>query len=70
MERTSVRSSNLSSVGYDVRTATLEVAFHSGGVYQYAGVPLTTYEGLMAASSHGSYLARHIKNRFSYRRVR
>lgn len=70
MQRTSVSSSNLSSVGYDAQSATLEVAFHNGGVYQYDGVPASTYAALMAASSHGSYLAHHIKGRFRYRKVR
>lgn len=70
MQRTPVNSSNLSSVGYDAQTATLEVAFHNGGIYQYDGVPASTYAGLMAASSHGSYLAQYIKGRYRHRKVR
>lgn len=70
MQRTSVNSSNLSSVGYDAQSATLEVAFHNGGIYQYYGVPALTHAALLAASSHGSYLAHHIKGRYRYRKVR
>lgn len=35
MQRVSVISSALASVGYDELTKTLEVLFHSGHVYQY-----------------------------------
>ncbi|OQX00458.1 MAG: hypothetical protein BWK73_48340 [Thiothrix lacustris] len=38
-----VSSSNLRSVGYDPETATLEVRFRHGGVYQYYNVPEETY---------------------------
>ncbi|MFA5786491.1 MAG: KTSC domain-containing protein [Actinomycetota bacterium] len=61
MQRTPVQSSNLSSVGYDPDSSTLEVEFHKGGVYQYFGVPAHEYEGLMAAGSKGTYLDQHIK---------
>ena len=39
MERSPVASSDIEAVGYDARGQALEIAFHSGGVYQYAGVP-------------------------------
>jgi len=57
-------------VGYDSTSRTLEVEFHSGGVYQYSGVPETTYQGFMRASSKGSYFHDHIKDRYPYRQVR
>lgn len=70
MERTPVSSSNLESIGYDERTNTLEVAFLNGTIYQYSGVPASIYKGLMLASSHGSYLDRHVKKAgYSYHRV-
>lgn len=56
MERTAVSSSNVDSVGYDAETQTLEVAFRSGDVYQYSGVPEGVYQAIMATSSVGSYL--------------
>lgn len=61
MNRIPVSSSNLRSVGYDTVTHTLEVEFHNGGLYQYSSVPESVYRGLMAASSHGSYLDAYIK---------
>ena len=48
---------------------TLEIAFNSGGIYQYYNVPQNEYNGLMSANSHGKYLHRNIKGRYSYKRV-
>ena len=69
MKRVSVSSSTLASVGYDPDERVLEVAFRHGGVYRYLGVPADIYQELMAAESHGSYLARVIKPNHAFRRV-
>ncbi|HEX7238804.1 MAG TPA: KTSC domain-containing protein [Longimicrobiaceae bacterium] len=70
MNRTPVSSSDLASVGYDSQTRTLEAEFLSGSIYQYSDVPEHLYRGLMAASSHGSYFAAHVKKGgYAYRRV-
>jgi hypothetical protein len=69
MNRTPVSSSNLKSVGYDRSSNTLEIGFHGGRVYQYYNVPKEIYQGLMAASSHGTYHNRRIKGNFRYSRV-
>lgn len=70
MNRVPVRSSNIRSVGYDSGTSTLEVEFHSGGVYQYSGVPETVYQGFMRAASKGSYFHDHVRDRYPARQVR
>ena len=70
MDRTPVRSSNIGSVGYDPTSRTLEVEFHSGGLYQYFGVPENIYQGLMRAASKGSYFHDYIKSRYPDRQVR
>ncbi len=64
-----VPSSNLAAVDYRWN-GTLTVAFHSGGVYEYYGVPHSIYAGLMNAASHGRYFHARIKDRFRYRRLR
>lgn len=61
MKRISVSSSNVASVGYDERTKTLEVEFHSGAVYQYHSVPKSEFKGLLGAASAGQYLHRYIR---------
>ena len=68
MERIPVSSSNLASVGY--QDGILEVAFKSGSVYQYTGVPESVYEALMSAPSHGKFFAAFIRNIYPYRQVR
>ena len=70
MDRQSVSSSNIRSIGYDAASSTLEVEFHGGGVYQYYGVPENVYSALMRASSKGRYLNDHIKDRYRCRQVR
>lgn len=68
MECIPVSSSNLASVGY--QDGILEVAFKSGSVYQYTGVPESVYEALMSAPSHGKFFAAFIRNNYPYRQVR
>lgn len=62
MERTPVSSSNLSSIGYEQETSTLEVEFNHGGIYQYHEVPEDVFDSLMQAGSHGIYFNANIKN--------
>jgi len=70
MNRTSVSSSNLASVGYDPDTSTLEIEFRSSGIYQYFGVSVDVYDALMSAGSKGTYFDQNIKKAgYSYAKV-
>jgi len=69
MERQSVQSSNIASIGYDEESSTLEIEFLNGGIYQYFDVPINVYQELMSAGSHGQYLAQQIKGRFRYAKI-
>ncbi len=69
MERYSVASSNITSIGYDSGSQTLEVEFHSGTIYQYYGVSENMYDELMKAGSKGRFLNTYIKNAYGYSRV-
>ncbi|MCP9750121.1 KTSC domain-containing protein [Ferruginibacter sp. HRS2-29] len=69
MDRTSVTSSNIASIGYDENSSTLEIEFLNGSIYQYFDVPQAVYEELMRAPSHGSYLATNIKGNYRFSRV-
>ncbi len=69
MDMIPVRSSNLSAVGYDDATSTLRIRFNSGGLYDYYNVPSNVYQGLMSASSHGTYFHQHIKDVYRYKRL-
>ncbi len=69
MERYSVASSNIASIGYDAGTETLEVEFLSGAIYQYYNVPQNMYDQLVQAGSKGRFLNTYIKNAYPYSRV-
>lgn len=69
MIRQPVSSSNLESVGYDPDSAVLEIEFRDGSIYQYSGVPQHVHTALMTAASLGSFLHKHIKGKYPYRKV-
>lgn len=69
MDRENVTSSNISSIGYDAESQTLEIEFLNGAIYQYFDVPEQVHAELMAADSVGAFLARNIKGSFRYSRV-
>jgi KTSC domain len=54
-------SSNLRRCAYDIETETLHLQFQSGKVYDYEGVPVSVYNGLLEASSAGQYFNSEIK---------
>lgn len=69
MNRTSVISTDVAEIGYDVDTMTLEVVFHKGGVYQYFDVPEAVYQEFMRADSKGKFLHANIKNNYRYTKL-
>jgi hypothetical protein len=68
MERQSVSSSDIVSIGYDPATETLEIEFRKG-VYQYFNVPSVIHESLMMAPSHGIFFHANIKGQFPHERL-
>lgn len=69
MNRVTIVSNNLRSVGYDAQQQVLEIEFHAGGIYQYQGVPVKVYNELMTAPSKRSYFERNIKHKYQERRM-
>jgi hypothetical protein len=69
MNRIPVSSSNISSVGFDADTLTLEIEFTNGNIYQYFDVPSTVYEELLQADSKGQFLSTQIKGVYRYARL-
>ncbi len=53
MTRELVVSSNIAGIGYDAQTATLEVEFKNGNVWQYAPVSPSVHFELMNSGSIG-----------------
>ena len=63
MNRQYVSSSDIASIGYE--NGTLEIEFHSGGIYQYLNVPERIYNNLINSTSYGKYFHNYIKNSYS-----
>lgn len=70
MNRITVTSSNIRSIGYDEPSQTLEVEFNNGGLYSYPNFPKETYDEFMAASSHGGFFASEIKYNYAFKKLR
>ncbi|HKQ29963.1 MAG TPA: KTSC domain-containing protein [Burkholderiales bacterium] len=69
MDRERVASESIRSVGYDPETRTLEVEFNNNSRYKYFDVPDAVYVALMRAASKGTYINRHIKDFFDYKKI-
>lgn len=69
MKREACNSGTIASIGYDPDNETLEVEFHSGGVYRYFGVPPQVHAELLHAESCGKYHHQHVKGRYHHQRV-
>jgi hypothetical protein len=70
MKPIAVESTTLTTVAYDADRQLLQLEFHDRAAYQYFDVPVDVFEGLVRASSKGSYFNRSIRDRFAYARVR
>ena len=66
MRVTTVESTTLATVGYDEGHGLLQLEFRSRAIYQYFGVTAAVHEGLLGASSKGSYFNRLIRGRYPY----
>ncbi len=62
-------SSVIANIGYDSRTQTLEVEFHTGRVYQYFAVPAAVVEELRTADSMGRYFNQEIRPHYRSREI-
>ncbi len=66
MKLTTVESSMIHAIGYEVKTRTLEVVFNSGRTYCYQDVPRRVYQELREAESKGRYLPDCVIDVYSY----
>lgn len=61
-----IRSSAIWAAKYDPISLTLSIWFKDGGhPYDYFGVPKSVYQGLLNASSAGSYFNVYIREQYS-----
>jgi len=70
MERISVNSSMITSIGYDTSSGTLEIEFKSdGAVWQYYDFPEHMWNEFQYAESQGKYWHSNIKKQYREARV-
>ena len=70
MKMTPVESSMIASVGYDGKKKVLRVAFNSGAVWEYSGVPRKVYDELLASGSKGGYMRDFVIDCYRDTRIR
>ena len=67
MDRQSVKSRLIRSVGYDLTASILEVELaESGRVYRYFDVPYSIVEELLSAGSLGSFFNDQIRDMYAF----
>lgn len=65
-----VQSSNIDAIGYDPDLAELHVRFkQSQDTYVYQNVPPDVHERMMLSTSKGQFLAREVKDVYSFYRL-
>jgi hypothetical protein len=69
VRRKLLKSSTITSAGYDPALSVLEVEFVSGDVYQCFAVPERHFLALLSADSPGRYFNSHLRDRFPSTRV-
>lgn len=69
MQRVPVESSDIVSIGYDVKARVLEVEFKEGRVYQYLDVEPDVHQRFMRADSFGEYFFSSINKHYRYKRM-
>lgn len=70
MERKSISSEKIKSIGYDEGRRILEIEFRDGSVKQYASVSREIQRKLMSASSIASFFTDNIEEEFTAKRIR
>jgi KTSC domain len=71
IEMVPVISSNVMAVGYDVEQKELHVQFKgSTTVYIYESVESLVHQSLMASDSKGTFIARELKGKYKFKKVK
>jgi hypothetical protein len=69
MHRFPIPSAEITQVGYQEDSETLEIQFVKGGVYQFFNVPSTVFNEFMSSPSKEGYYHSRIGERFPCSRV-
>ena len=69
MNRITVESRIVATVGYDDPSSTMELEFVDGGVYRYFVVPRSVFDDLLAADSIGRFFHEYIRGVYPFERI-
>tara|TARA_R110001583_G_scaffold42735_2_gene135879 strand:- start:29133 stop:29342 length:210 start_codon:yes stop_codon:yes gene_type:complete len=69
MDRKSIESSMIRSIGHDADNSILEIEFNSGAIWQYFDFPEAVWYEFEGTDSQGKFFHREIKNQYSESRV-
>ena len=70
MIEVSIKSTSLNKATYDALKENLRVSFVNGSIYEYQGVPSTTFTKFRLAKSQGKFLNENISRTYKYKKVR
>lgn len=59
------KSTNISEAFYQSDTQVLELYFHSGHIYRYAGITQNIFQQLVRAPSTGKFYNEHIRGQYT-----
>ena len=70
MQRHTVQSAALRSIGYDPASCVLELEFHDdGGIWQYLDFTPAALKQFLSSESLGNYFVTKIKGKYKERKV-
>jgi hypothetical protein len=69
MQRQTIHTGQIRSVGYDPMAAILEIEFANGDVYDYFNVPSGVFEHLMVTPLKEEFVRAYVQNSFPVRKV-
>ncbi len=69
MERKSIESSMIRSIGFDPESSILEIEFNSGAIWQYFDFPESEWYEFENAESQGKYFNSEILNQYTESQV-
>lgn len=64
-----VESSHLQTVVFNKDTGEMKIKFKTGETYSYTNVPQKDFDKLVKAKSHGKFLHKNIKGKYSYNKI-
>jgi len=64
-----VVSSNISAIGFEAKSGTMQVKFNNGGLYETVGASQADYDTFKLAKSKGVHFNKVLKRAFAWSKV-